>query len=632
MDVRNKPDQLQKLSECRVIEGFLEILLIDNLQGESFENYTFPLLTEITEFLLVFRVRGLRSLGRMFPNLAVIRGNSLFHNYALVIFEVFNLEEVGLHSLKFIGRGAVRIEKNPTLCFSESMDWSQLSNGTHHEANTFILNRKDNECPVCPVTNTSVTPHCYTMTTAKKRPACWNEQYCQVVCPVQCPWNCDANGRCCDKSCLGGCSVDSPKNCTACRHFSLGNRPDRTCLTSCPLDTYQHMERRCITKAECLAVRKPIQLGFDAPPKPYIPFDGVCRLECPISHQLDRGNRTCQPCPNDHCKKVCNGAKIDSIAAAQKMNDCNVIKGTLEIQIRREGGLSVVNELEKFLSRIEEIEGQLKVARSDPLVSLSFFKNLKLIRGVKDNGAPMDVSFTLMENENLQDLFNENQTVEIRNGQLNFHTNPKLCVNKIEKLRPMLARHIKFDLESFRSSNGDRIACNLHNMSVTVTRKYPRGATVEWSPIEEQEDERSLLGYVIHYKPAPTENVTLFDGRDACGFDGWQNDDISVSKKPYFVFTHLEPFTQYAFYVKTVQLASSPNGGESDIKYFTTLPDQPDKVRNLRVKSTESHELTLSWDPPQKANGNLTVYIIRCNITMDNEVLLSTRNYCETSE
>lgn len=237
MDVRNKPEQLKKLSECRVIEGFLEILLIDNQSGESFDNYTFPLLTEITDFFLVFRVRGLKSLGRMFPNLAVIRGRSLFHNYAFVVFEVFNLEEVALHSLKFIGRGAVRIEKNPELCFTQAIDWTQLSNGTHHEANMFIMNRKENECPVCP--GHASGSNCSVLTSSKKKYACWNVHHCQVVCPAQCPWNCDALGHCCDKKCLGGCSLNNPTNCTACRHLSLGNRPNRQCIDECPIDTYK---------------------------------------------------------------------------------------------------------------------------------------------------------------------------------------------------------------------------------------------------------------------------------------------------------------------------------------------------------------------------------------------------------
>lgn len=34
----------------------------------------------------------------------------------------------------------------------------------------------------------------------------------------------------------------------------------------------------------------------------------------------------------------------------------------------------------------------------------------------------------------------------------------------------------------------------------------------------------------------------------------------------------LKPYTQYAYYVKTYTVASEPNGAQSKIQYFTTLP------------------------------------------------------------
>lgn len=69
---------------------------------------------------------GIRSLNKLFPNLTVIRGNVLFNNYALVIYEMDDLEEIGLHNLQVIERGGVRIEKNPNLCFSETVDWNSI--------------------------------------------------------------------------------------------------------------------------------------------------------------------------------------------------------------------------------------------------------------------------------------------------------------------------------------------------------------------------------------------------------------------------------------------------------------------------------------------------------------------------
>lgn len=75
----------------------------------------------------LFRVKGLRSIGRLFPNLTVIRGHSLFINYALVAFEMMNLQEIGLHSLTTIVRGSVRFEKNPALCYVDTIDWDLIA-------------------------------------------------------------------------------------------------------------------------------------------------------------------------------------------------------------------------------------------------------------------------------------------------------------------------------------------------------------------------------------------------------------------------------------------------------------------------------------------------------------------------
>lgn len=69
----------------------------------------------------------MRSVGRLFPNLAVIRGHSLFINYALVAFEMMHLQELGLHSLTNILRGSVRFEKNPTLCYVDTIDWDMIA-------------------------------------------------------------------------------------------------------------------------------------------------------------------------------------------------------------------------------------------------------------------------------------------------------------------------------------------------------------------------------------------------------------------------------------------------------------------------------------------------------------------------
>jgi hypothetical protein len=107
MDIRNRVQALQRLRGCRVVEGFVRVVLIDRANQTDYNGFSFPELHEITDYLLVYRVAGLTSLGKLFPNLTVIRGNSLFVDYGLVVYEMFQLQvrkhlvnvEFGLHTV-----------------------------------------------------------------------------------------------------------------------------------------------------------------------------------------------------------------------------------------------------------------------------------------------------------------------------------------------------------------------------------------------------------------------------------------------------------------------------------------------------------------------------------------------------
>lgn len=93
-DIRNSVKNFNELKNCRVIEGFLMITLIDKYNETDYDNLTFPELTEVTEFLLLYRVNGLKSLGKLFPNLRIIRGNTLIHDFSFIIFEMMHLQVI----------------------------------------------------------------------------------------------------------------------------------------------------------------------------------------------------------------------------------------------------------------------------------------------------------------------------------------------------------------------------------------------------------------------------------------------------------------------------------------------------------------------------------------------------------
>lgn len=329
-------------------------------------------------------------------------------------------------------------------------------------------------------------------------------------------------------------------------------------------------------------------------PPSFIPFNRSCNLGCPPLFVDFQNGTDCQPC-GSKCRKKCQSKIIDSIAAAQTLKGCAIIDGPLEIQIRSSAKTidsthNVVRELENSLSEIVEIRDYLKIARSFPIVSLSFLKKLKVIHGERLESNKH--SLVIWDNQNLQELWDEKQEVKIERGQLFFHFNPKLCFYKIERLAQSNLSRIE-NYDTAKISNGDKIPCNVTYVPVTVAEIYAEGALLQWEPLK-LEDDRSLLGYVVYYMQAPYQNVTLWDGRDACGNDGWLVDDVNDYKAEDKVtaitvpLTRLEPYTQYAYYIKAYTLATERSGAQSEIQYFRTLPGQPQAITKLKATPKSS--------------------------------------------
>lgn len=177
-DIRNDVTNLQSLENCTIIEGYLKILLMFKTKPENFHGLTYPKLQVVTDYVLLFRVYGMETLGDLFPNLTVIRGNNLFFNYALVLYEMLQLKEVGLRSLMNITRGAVRIEKNPDLCYLSTLDWSKILDSV--EDNYIVANKNERECgDVCPGTAHGQTICPQNTINGHFRGRCWSQNHCQ---------------------------------------------------------------------------------------------------------------------------------------------------------------------------------------------------------------------------------------------------------------------------------------------------------------------------------------------------------------------------------------------------------------------------------------------------------------------
>lgn len=624
VDIRNSVANLNQLRGCRAVEGYVQIVLIDRANETDFDGYSFPELREITQYLLLYRVAGLRKLGHLFPNLTIIRGDTVFEDYGLVIYEMFHLQEVGLKSLTHIMRGAVRIEKNPNLCYVNTINWDLIAKWD--QVKNYIGHNKDpRDCPSQTVCEAAKCP----------QSLCWSTTDCQI--------QQDATKNC-HPLCRGGCSGPTARDCNTCSRVLTA---EGECVENCPNGTYSYLNRRCITAEECKAVAMAPQnqayptnenvTGQEG--RNYFTFNGTCIQECPVGYELTIDSKGCEPC-KDKCRKICTGTNVDSISAAQNLRGCTYIKGSLEIVIKTGKHKTTAEELEESLSSIEEIEGYLKIARSVSIVNLNFLRNLTIIHGKQDFLDSDKYALVVLDNQNLQELWdwNTKTDLQIPNGRIFFHYNPKLCLSHIEKLVSVINHKNITNLEVARESNGDKFACNVTNLEVRVENRHTNGVVIDIVPPPYNTSHPTLLRYVIYYVKAPVQNVTAFEEPDECGDNGWRTQDFSVTEEDnkkivesnvsmQTIITQLEPDTQYAFYVKTYTVEST--GSQSAIQYFKTLPGKPSELTMLQAYSNSSSEIVVHWQPPTKPNGRLVEYVVTGFWQEDSKKYLDQRNYCK---
>uniref|UniRef100_A0A4W3GZ00 Tyrosine-protein kinase receptor n=1 Tax=Callorhinchus milii TaxID=7868 RepID=A0A4W3GZ00_CALMI len=616
IDIRNNITLFHRLRNCTVIEGYLQILLMFQTKTEDFRGLSFPELTMVTDYVLLFRVYGLESLKDLFPNLTVIRGTRLFFNYALVIFEMLHFKEIGLYNLVNITRGAVRIEKNPELCYLSTLDWSKILDSV--ENNYIKSNKVDQECGnVCPGALQRKYSCPQTVFNDQFTQRCWTSEHCQRVCPSECHHRaCTPNGRCCHDECLGSClEPRNARKCVTCRRYYH----EGECVPDCPMGTYRFEGWRCISFAFCQQLYSECNHSRESDCTQYVIHNGECIPDCPSGYIVNTTSLLCMPC-SGLCPKVCpvNVKAIESVKAAQELRGCTVIKGSLVINIR--GGTNIAAELEANLGLIEVITGYLRIRRSYALVSLSFFRSLTLIKG--DTLELGMYSFYVLDNQNLQQLWDWNKhNLTISRGKMFFHHNPKLCLTeifKMETITGLKGREEKSDIAL--KTNGDQASCESQRLSFVTNKTGTDKIMLKWEPYWPQ-DFRDLLGFMVFFREAPYQNVTEFDGQDACGSNSWTVVDVEPPARvtegkqsnPGTLLRGLKPWTQYAIFVKTLLTISDEqrnHGAKSDIVYIRTTAGVPSFPLDPISVSNSSSQIILKWKPPSDRNGNITHYLV----------------------
>ncbi|XP_062122366.1 LOW QUALITY PROTEIN: insulin-like receptor [Drosophila sulfurigaster albostrigata] len=617
MDLRNTPALLNSLENCTIVEGFLLITLM------NMANYTtsFPLLTEITGYLVFYRMSHLYSLSQLFPNLSVIRGNVRFESYALVVYSNPDLEDLSLTNLRAITNGGVRIEKNPKLCFVSTVNWDKILplNATK-DAVVLKNNNNELECLRCPGENSIIAqsdaPECRYGSDNKSY--CWNSHACQIICPPECPHNCIDRNTCCNENCIGSCTAPGVTGaCTACRHVSLHNE---ICSDKCEEGTYMY-EQRCITAEMCDKIGKKF---VDNKELDVIRDKGKCTTICDADSYPDPKTHSCVKC-NGPCEKRCDGINIDSALRAKELQGCTIIdKHGLSVTIKR-GGPHILEELEAGLGRIHTINTYLKIHLTYELPSLSFFKSLREIKGQKT----IDDRYALyvLENRDLEGIWGENQNVSI-NGSIFFHFNPKLCLDKIDALKPFLpGKPQTFNKnEVAEDSNGDKGICNTLPLSVSLAMMSSIFIRFEMNSSDvAYEDDRSFIGYQFYHTLDPYGNETI-DSYVPCS-NKWTVSE--PTRDTLIQISGLTPYTNYAFYVRTKTISSEKRNYQSEIIRYKTSPAQPTKVSELSAISLNASQILVKWKPPLQPNGKLIRYIVSVRHTRVEGLIEHLRNYCK---
>ncbi|KAF5294240.1 hypothetical protein FQR65_LT10826 [Abscondita terminalis] len=565
----------RSLRGCTKVIGYLQVILLESYDIKEIE---FPELKEITGFVLFYRVYGLESVGKLFPNLGIIGGDRLFLDYALVLYEVPHLREIGLKSLRYLGRGSTRIEKCPQLCYVDTIDWDAIGGSTHY---LHYYNKNDGDCPSCP-------SHCEGL--------CWNNDNCQ-----------NSNVGKCENDCV---LCNEYNECERCKIFLDNNK----CTNFCPKNKYGHSPTAtCVTKEECE------EMGDR---KWYI-FNDQCTKVCPKNYfKVSKEDGWCKYCGNN-CTKICEGAVIGHVQDADRYRDCTNINGNLEISLHED---LTSDQLAFGLGSIKIINGYLMIYKSHGITSLHFLKNLKVISGKTLYQSKYSVA--VFDNKNLEKLWDWNKlSLNIERGTVLFHYNPKLCRTEIEtlvKLSQLSENYTKYDVSPY--SNGEESLCTVFDALIEIVDVSPTKVKISWKV-----SVGDVIGYLLYYIEDPDGNITVHEMQKVDQYNNKQGRFAKYIVDNKMLVSDLDSYTKYAFYIQ-ISTETAYFAGRTEIHRFRTKPGKPTVPQQVQVLDVNYTTIKLSWKPPIKPGGIIERYEVSVHHLKDDDILTKDVEYCHRTQ
>lgn len=356
----------------------------------------------------------------------------------------------------------------------------------------------------------------------------------------------------------------------------------------------------------------------------------------PPPFQPDPSNpSTCVRCPQ-RCPKKCKGVLIDFVTAASTLNGCTIIEGNLVIKVITDLP-NVERDLEHYLGDIEEIEGFLKIVRSNAITSLNFLRSLKVIRGRKLESDRY--AFLLFENHNLKRMmdFSNRDPLQITNGSMSIYYNNKLCQTELDSFRSHtnVGDHPKNNIPPTNTASSGHCEFQTITSDYQILSAY--NVTVYWKPFTPQNRSVTVEGYTLYYMETTRDNLNWFNGRESCSTYSWKTKTLDSEaglqfdkkrKMHYLVLNGLKQVTKYAFYIRSLQSVMNTLSGQSNVKYFTTPLDTltPPVVTTLLKGETS---ITLNWRIPVKERQFINFFHVDILVVPENAEILAMRDYCK---
>ncbi|XP_030745702.1 insulin-like receptor isoform X2 [Sitophilus oryzae] len=573
IDVRNKIEYLNKLRNCTEITGNLNIVLIETTKSVSeYDQYVFPELTRVTGYVLFFKVKHVTSIGKLFPNLRLIRGLELFFEFSLVLYNLPNLKEIGTDKLFYIARGGVKIDKAPQLCYADTIQWRHIGNNTHLD----IRDTKD-DCPACP---------------EKCNGSCWNQNSCQIFTDQ------------CHQECLGCTENNSTTHCEVCKNYN----DNGTCVAKCPSDKYiVRTTNRCISAKACSDLNNETTKFYRN--KNWLIYENECRSDCPVGTKYDNTTNTCKSCGN-FCVRNCTVFEINNQNAITNLYGCTHVLSPLSIVgLRTEQELEV---LKQNLKWVRYIRDYLQISNNRNLKDLNFLPSLRVIDGQNTRA---NKTLLVYENRNLKKLWDGDYSLKI-NGTIGFSDNDKLCLSEIGALAKRA--NISYSNRDV-SQNSNGVLCSIpkdESVKVNVTQINSTNVTLVW----EKRDE-SILYYTVYY----TDQYNMTADNDVCTASNWIT-FITFNSSAQLI--NLTAFTTYYYYI---QIYVQDKKSETKVETFQTLADDPEAVKDFIAQAIDHHSIRLIWKEPVKTYGHLSSYTITVYREDDDPNIAQLRDYCKYS-